>query len=82
MAVRGDAAEIIRRSSAGLVCEPENPQQLIAAIDRLLLLSNDQLMEMGRAGRNYYHDNLSLTAGVDQFLKLFEEMKMQRGGNC
>jgi len=78
MAVRGDAAQMVLDSAGGVVCEPEQPSQLVAAIERLLSLSEVERTAMGRAGRNYYTLNLSLGAGVDRFVALFLELQGAR----
>jgi len=81
MAVRGDAAQIVLRSGGGVICEPEQPAQLAAAIERLLSLSEAERAAMGRAGRDYYTRNLSLGVGVDRFLALFRELQAARRRN-
>lgn len=75
MAVRGDAANIVRESGGGVVCEPEQPEHLVAAIESLLAMSGVERLAMGTAGRAYYLQKLSLRVGVDRFLKLFEQMR-------
>jgi putative colanic acid biosynthesis glycosyltransferase WcaI len=63
MAVRGDAADVIERAGAGLVCEPEDEAALADRILRLYRLSADELEEMGRKGREFYLREMSLDVG-------------------
>jgi colanic acid biosynthesis glycosyl transferase WcaI len=72
MAVRGDAADLLSRSRAGLLCEPGNPASIAEAVCTLAQLSPPQLAEMGRAGRAFYERELSLAAGVTQFERVFQ----------
>jgi colanic acid biosynthesis glycosyl transferase WcaI len=71
MGVLGDAADLIERSGAGVVCTPENPESLAAAVAELANLGAGRLAEMGCAGREFYNRELSLTAGVDRFEAVF-----------
>jgi colanic acid biosynthesis glycosyl transferase WcaI len=71
MGVRGNAAELILRSGAGIVCEPEQPASIAEAIRDLASLSSGQLDAMGKAGREFYTKELSLAAGVDRFESTF-----------
>jgi glycosyltransferase involved in cell wall biosynthesis len=71
MGVRGDAADLVLRAGAGLICEPENPESIAGAVARLASLDSDRRAEMGSAGRNFYWRELSLSAGVDRFEAVF-----------
>lgn len=80
MAVRGDAAEVIARSGGGEVCEPENPVQLAGLLARLVARSPEERAAMGRAGRVYYEQHLSLRAGTDRFMDLFQALLDEHTG--
>jgi glycosyltransferase involved in cell wall biosynthesis len=71
MAVRGDAAELIQRSSAGLLCEPENPASIARGVGEMASASTTRLAQMGHSGHDFYIRELSLTAGVDRFVRVF-----------
>jgi glycosyltransferase involved in cell wall biosynthesis len=71
MAVRGDSADLIRESKAGLCCEPENPEALMLAITEFLNMSADARTDMGIRGSEFYRQKLSLHAGVDGFECVF-----------
>lgn len=60
MGVRGDAADVVRESGGGLICEPENPEDMARCMIELFLMPRESLDEMGKRGRSYYVNNLSL----------------------
>jgi len=72
MAVRGDAAALVQRSGSGLVCEPESPAGIAAAVAELASLPPQRLVEMGRAGSEFYHREMSLSEGVSRFERVFQ----------
>jgi len=78
VAASGEAAALVEAAGAGVTCQPGNPQTLAEAVTRLYALRGKPLEELGRQGRNYYLRELSLAAGVQHFLKLFEEMRQER----
>lgn len=73
MAVKGDAADLINLSQSGIAVLPENPEAIAQAIYDLVHLPQEQLAQLGRNAENYYMQNLSLTQGVINFTKVFEE---------
>src|ERR1700678_1364834 len=60
MAVHGDAADLVRRACAGVVCEPGNPHSIAAAVKELVDTGDEQLAQMGCAGRAFYDSELSI----------------------
>ncbi len=74
MAARGEAAEMTTRSGGGIVCEPDNPQSLAAAVKDLTETSKNRLLEMGRSGKRFYDAELCLSAGVDKFESIFNSV--------
>ncbi len=71
MAVRGDAAALVERSGAGIVCQPANPASIAAGVAELASTSPSRLVEMGHFGRKFYDRELSLSAGVSRFETVF-----------
>lgn len=67
MAMRGDAAELVRMTGAGLICEPENPRAMTDAVRRLHDMDEEKRHEMGKAGQRYYREHLAFAQGVHQF---------------
>ena len=74
MAVRGDAAEVVRKAGAGIICEPENPEDMARAMVELSQLSTEKLQDMGRRGRSYYLNNLSLDIAGKKFDAIFRSV--------
>jgi colanic acid biosynthesis glycosyl transferase WcaI len=70
MAVRGDAADLIKASGAGIVCDPETPGELAKSIERLYSMSLEERNDMGKSGMDYYKKYLSFSSGVDKFERL------------
>jgi glycosyltransferase involved in cell wall biosynthesis len=71
MALRGDARDLIRRSGAGVVCEPEIPESIAAGVKELATAGAARREEMGRSGREFYHRELSISIGVERFERIF-----------
>lgn len=78
MAVRGDAADLVRRSGSGIVCEPENPQSIAGAVKQLVEACSDRLEAMGQKGKAFYERELSLSAGVEKFERIFDAVATER----
>lgn len=78
MGVEGDAADIISNAKAGLVFEPENTAALSKSILSLLEKSSEELRLLGENGLKYYSVRLSLSTGVREFARIFEDMIKKR----
>ena len=63
MAMRGDAANLLKSACAGVTCEQENPESIAAAIRMLVQMSPEERNIMAVNGRRYYLDNLSFSVG-------------------
>lgn len=81
MAVRGDAAEIVREAGAGIICEPENPVDMARAMVEFFRLSKEKLHDMGRHGRSYYLHNLSLDIAGKKMDTIFRSVGTLRQQN-
>ncbi len=79
MAVRGDAADLVTQARCGILCEPGNPHSIAEAVKELVTTGNEQLADMGRAGRAFYDSQLSVSTGVDKFERVFK-MVARNGG--
>ncbi len=73
MGVRGDAAELIQRAQAGVLCEPENPQSIAETVIQLLHMSPAERQRMGDAGREFYWRHLSFERGVKEIESVLRE---------
>ncbi len=74
MGVEGDAADIISNAKAGLVFEPENAGALTESVLSLLAKSPEELRVYGENGQQYYFGHLSLSSGVKDFARIFEDI--------
>ncbi len=70
MAVRGDAADLVRNADAGVYVEPENPDAIAAAICEMAGLPSGELTAVGERGRAFYQEHLTLASGADRFENL------------
>ncbi|HOI42810.1 MAG TPA: glycosyltransferase family 4 protein, partial [Elusimicrobiales bacterium] len=57
--LEGEGAALIAESGSGLVCPPEDPEALAAAVTRLKNMSVDERVRMGKAGAAYAAANFS-----------------------
>jgi colanic acid biosynthesis glycosyl transferase WcaI len=78
VAVRGDAADLIRKADAGIACPPDDDVALAAAIERLYSLPSAELDAMGARGRQYYERELSLDRGAGRLESLLEAAARER----
>lgn len=67
MAMRGDAREIILNAGAGIVCDPDNPKELMRSIEELCRVPEAKRRDMGASGRQYYYKHMSFNLGVERF---------------
>jgi colanic acid biosynthesis glycosyl transferase WcaI len=63
MAARGDASDIVRDAGAGMICSPEDPDELADAMLKLSQIDSEELDTMGARGRAYYIERMSLEVG-------------------
>ncbi len=75
---RGDAADMVRRAGAGIVCEPCNPESIAQAVLELAAAGPERLAEMGHNGRAFYDRELSVAAGVGRFEAIFNTVMQER----
>jgi glycosyltransferase involved in cell wall biosynthesis len=71
MAMRGDAADLVREAGCGLCCEPEDPESIATTVRRLVAMDHCALAAMGENGRKFYAKRLSLHVGVGHFDGVF-----------
>lgn len=70
MGVRGDAAELVRRAQAGVICEPENPRSIAEAAKALFDTPEAERRAMGRRGRTFYERELSEDIGARRIAQI------------
>lgn len=67
----GEGARIIEESGAGVVCNPEDPEDLAAKVRALYSQSRESLVTMGKQGRSYYEQHFDrdmLTEKLESWL--------------
>ena len=72
MGVRGDASRMVEQAGAGYSFEPEQPEALARAVERMMGISATDRVQMGLDGQAYYYKHLSLHSGTKHFLDVFE----------
>lgn len=73
LAMKGDAADMIRHANAGIVCDPENPGDIAYAAEALFNMPYEKRESLGRNGRAYYEEHFSFRIGVQKMARLFDE---------
>lgn len=74
MAVAGDAADLVVKANAGVICEPDNPESIARGIRQLASLTPDELQALGNNGSDYYNETLCLREGVKKFIAIFNKV--------
>lgn len=74
MAVDGDAAALVSKANAGVICEPDNPESIAAGIKHLTSLAGKELIALGCNGSTYYNEKLCLRVGVKKFIDIFNQV--------
>jgi len=69
-AVSGDAADLVRKAGAGIICEPGNPHKLVEAVNELYHMTQAQRTAIGKAGQDIYNKYLSFEKGVENFERI------------
>lgn len=75
MAVRGDAADLVKAADCGEVVTPEDSREIAEAVLRLASLPPAELAGMGQRGAEFYRRELAIDVGVGRFVRVFESVK-------
>jgi glycosyltransferase involved in cell wall biosynthesis len=75
MAVRGDAADLVKQAGAGFCCPPEDPGAIAECVERLYKMTRKQREILGKNGREFYQKHLSFHNGVDRFETVFQSVR-------
>ncbi len=59
LSVRGEMARHIQKARCGLTAEPENVDQIVAALRQFLAMGDEERRAMGRRGREYVVEHFS-----------------------
>jgi glycosyltransferase involved in cell wall biosynthesis len=77
LGVEGHAREIVEEANCGVPIEPENPQALVAAIDRL---ASDRALglALGQNGREYVLRNFSRQKTAEKYIEVLQPFASAR----
>lgn len=78
MAVEGDAADLVRQSSGGVIAPPEDPEALAEAIVKLAELPPAELARLGANARRFYDEHLSFEHGIRSFAAVLNAVSSRR----
>ena len=70
----GDAAELVEKAGAGVVCEPQNSQSIASGVESLYHMSKEDRQKMGQSGAEFYDSQLSFCKAVDHYEDVLEEI--------
>lgn len=79
-AVSGDAARLVERSGAGVVCVPGHPDRLAGSAQLMAKLGRKERDAMGNKGRDFYFQELSMAKGVERFERVLLNAVRERTG--
>ena len=72
MAVRGDAAELVRRAGAGVLCEPEDSEAIAEAVRQIACMPPEDRQVLATNGKRFYQENLCFQVGVNRMVEVLE----------
>jgi glycosyltransferase involved in cell wall biosynthesis len=74
VAVKGDAADLVKKAKAGLICQPENSDDIVDKVLEFYKMSPQDRRVFGLNGKNFYSKYLSLDRGADKFIDIFKSV--------
>ncbi len=77
----GEAAELLRRAGAALVCPPGDAEALAEAIRQLAEMPAAERARMGENGRRFYEAELGFDRAIDETLGVMQEAARRYGVN-
>lgn len=78
MAMQGDAAELVMRAGAGVICAPQDARGLSNAVLKLAGMTPEDRERLGNAGATFYAANLSMKSGVGRFEQRMQDLLSSR----
>jgi glycosyltransferase involved in cell wall biosynthesis len=73
MAVRGDAADLVREAGSGIVVCPGDERAMSRAYETMYLMDEADRRAMGARGAEFYRDKLALSEGAGQIEALLQQ---------
>lgn len=65
--------DLVQEANAGFSIKPNKPKEILKAIDKLLLLDNKSLIELGTNGKQYALNNHDYSVLANKFTNIFNE---------
>lgn len=65
----GDAGSAIERSGAGIICEPENADEITSAVNQFITMAGNERHAMGQRGREWLLKNQLISAQTESILE-------------
>ena len=79
--VRGDAANLIKEARCGLTFAPDDAEGLIAVVEQLVAMTEQERTQMGESGSRFYRNHISECHGVTKILDVLAESVGSEGKN-
>lgn len=70
----GDVTQIVSDKQTGLIIAPENPQEILRAINLMIELGHEKRYNMGILAKNHVIKNFSIANLAKQHLKLYQDL--------
>ena len=77
MCVDGDAADVIRDARCGVIATSESPESIAESIIQIKNMQEDERLRLGRNGKEFYQEKMSLRVGVEKFNKIFQRLALK-----
>jgi colanic acid biosynthesis glycosyl transferase WcaI len=77
MCVDGDAADIIKDAQCGVIAESESPKSIAESIIQIKNMQEGERIRLGKNGKKYYQENMSLRVGVEKFNQIFRQLALK-----
>jgi len=69
----GEAAELLAKSGAAIVCPPQDVAAMATAIRRLAAMNITERTAMGHLGQDYYNTHLGFDRAIDETIVVIDE---------
>lgn len=77
MAIDGDASSLVEQCQCGVIAHSEDSESIVKASIKLYKLKHQEREAMTHKSKKFYKEKLSLNAGVQQFTRIFSNVKIK-----
>jgi glycosyltransferase involved in cell wall biosynthesis len=71
--LQGEGAKVVAEARAGMICEPESAEALVACIRRLKALTPGERAMMGENARSYFNEHFDMNRQAIRFAEILRE---------